>query len=129
MTCIDWLTDGLCKISARFSAEAVYRDRRGWIRLVEPGSSYARIVNRSFDKIRQAGRGMPAVAVRQMDSVARILRATRTSHQREVLVRQARMILASSEEAITVAEDRADVSRRYEAVVLTEGEQTAEPIA
>ncbi|MDP9242908.1 MAG: DUF2254 domain-containing protein, partial [Actinomycetota bacterium] len=126
LTCIDWLTDGLCKISPRFSAGAAHRDRRGWIRLIEPGSSYARIVNRAFDQIRQAGRGMPAVAIRQMDSIGRILPSTRASYQHEVLLRQAQMILASSEEAITVAEDTADVSRRYERVVLTSREHSAE---
>lgn len=124
LTCIDWLADGLCKISERLSAESVHAGRFGWIRLIEPGSSYARIVNRAFDKIRQAGRGMPAVAIRQMDSIARILPSTRTPHQRHVLVRQAGMILASSEDAITVAEDRADVRRRFEAVVLTAREQS-----
>ena len=127
LTCIDWLADGLCKISTRLSAGSVHAGRFGWIRLIEPGSSYARIVNRAFDKIRQAGRGMPAVAIRQMDSIARILPSTRTSDQRDVLVRQAQMILASSEDAISVAEDRADVSRRFEAVVLTAREHSTEP--
>ena len=126
LTCIDWLADGLCKISARLSAESVHAGKFGRIRLIEPGSSYARIVNRAFDKIRQAGRGMPAVAIRQMDSIARILPSTRTAHQRDVLVRQAQMILASSEDAITIAEDRADVSRRFEAVVLTAHELSPE---
>ena len=127
LTCIDWLADGLCKISARLSAESVHAGKFGRIRLIEPGSSYARIVNRAFDKIRQAGRGMPAVAIRQMDSIARILPSTRTAHQRDVLVRQAQMILASSEDAITIAEDRADVSRRFEAVVLTAHELSPGP--
>jgi uncharacterized membrane protein len=116
LTCIDWLSDGLCKISARPQVEHIHQGGDGRIRVIEPGASYARIVNRAFDKVRQAGRGMPAVVIRQMDSVARILPSTTSSHQRRVLIRQADMILSASEEAIAVAEDRADVLRRYEAV-------------
>jgi uncharacterized membrane protein len=118
LTCIDWLSDGLCKISALSSFERIHRDGEGRIRVIEPGASYARIVNRAFDKIRQAGRGMPAVVIRQMDSVARILPSTTSSHQRKVLVRQANMILSASEKSIHVAEDHADVQRRYEAVII-----------
>src|SRR3989440_6643042 len=61
LTCIDWLCDGLSKLSGRRLSEGVYRDRLGRIRLIEAGPSYARMVNRAFDKVRQAGRGMPAV--------------------------------------------------------------------
>jgi uncharacterized membrane protein len=118
LTCIDWLSDGLCKISTRPFFERIHRDGQGRIRVIERGASYERIVNRAFDKIRQAGRGMPAVAIRQMDSVARILPSATSSLQRRVLVRQADMILSASEEGIAAAEDRADVRRRYESVVI-----------
>ncbi|MHB8512232.1 MAG: DUF2254 domain-containing protein [Actinomycetota bacterium] len=124
LTCIDWLSDGLCRISERQAPDRVHRDRSGKIRVIEPAVSYERIVNRAFDKIRQAGKGMPAVAIRQMDSIARIIPSTASDHQRDVLTRQAGMILRASEESITVAEDLSDVRRRYESVV-TRGRSTS----
>ena len=57
LTCIDWLSAGLSRVSGRVLAEGVYRDRMGRVRLIESDPSYARMVNRAFDKVRQAGAG------------------------------------------------------------------------
>lgn len=59
LTCVDWLADGLCKISGQRLAEGAYRDRHGRIGLVEFDPSYARMADRAFDKVRQAARGCP----------------------------------------------------------------------
>ena len=117
LTCIDWLCDGLCRISGRKLSEGVYRDRLGRVRLIEAGPSYARMVNRSFDKIRQAGRGMPAVAIRQVDALARVMEYTVDAAQQEILLRQADMILRASEEAIPEPEDRSLVRARHDEVL------------
>jgi uncharacterized membrane protein len=117
LTCIDWLCDGLCKVSGRVIADRVYRDRAGRVRLIEPGASYARMVDRAFDKIRQAGRGMPAVSIRLLEALARVVDYTTTSDQRGALVRQADMVLRSSEEAVPEELDRAAVRARHADVV------------
>jgi len=113
LTCIDWLCDGLCKLSGRRLSEGVYRDRLGRIRLIEAGPSYARMVNRAFDKVRQAGRGMPAVAIRQVDALARVMEYTADPARQAVLVRQASMIVRAVDEAVPEVEDRALVHARY----------------
>jgi len=114
LTCIDWLSDGMCKISGRVLVEGVYRDRYGAIRLIEFDPSYARMANRAFDKIRQSARGMPAVLIRLMDGLAHVIEYTATTEQRRVLVRQADMVMRASDESVPEAEDRRDVRRRYE---------------
>jgi uncharacterized membrane protein len=117
LTCIDWLAAGLCQISERTLPAGVRRDGHGDVRLIDPGPDYARIVNRACDKIRQAGRGMPAVAIRQMDSLAKVLEYTTTSEQRAVLLRQAEMIASAARTAIPDEPDRHDVETRYQLVV------------
>ena len=117
LTCIDWLSAGLCEISRRALVEGVYRDRLGRIRLIEFDPSYARMVNRAFDKVRQAARGMPAVVIRLMDSIAHIMEHTVEDGQRQVLLRQAEMVLRAAEEDIGEELDREDVRRRYEHVL------------
>ena len=117
LTCIDWLGDGLCKISAHWNPRGVQRDPDGRIRVIPAEASYARFVNRAFDKIRQAGRGMPAVMMRQLEALARILEYSTTAEQQGVLLAQAAMILRSSEEAIAEEADRADVRRRHDEVM------------
>ena len=54
MTCIDWLGDSLCKIAVEWHPDACHRDRGGQIRLITAPVSYERLVQRSFEKIRQA---------------------------------------------------------------------------
>jgi uncharacterized membrane protein len=113
LTCIDWLADGLCNVSGRHLAEGVYRDRHGKIRLLELDPSYARMVNRSFDKIRQAARGMPAVLIRLMDGLANVAEYTISPEQRHVVRRQADMVLRAGVETITEPEDLVDLRARY----------------
>jgi uncharacterized membrane protein len=87
------------------------------VRVITAEASYARLVDRSFDKIRQAGRGMPAVLIRQLDALGRIAEYTTTPEQRAVLMHQAVMILRASDESVPEPDDRADVKRRFEALL------------
>ncbi len=118
LTCIDWLSAGLSSISARVLEEGVYRGRSGKIRLIEFDPSYPRMVNRAFDKIRQASRGMPAVIIRLIDALAHIMEATTDASQRSVLFRQAEMILRGAERDVTEENDLDDILRRFERLVL-----------
>lgn len=118
MTCIDWLGDGLSDISTRPAPRRVHHDDAGNVRLIESKVSYARLVERSFDKVRQAGRGMPAIMIRQLESLARIMQFARTPQRRAVLQAEADAILVSSEEAISDPGDLQDVRRRYDRVLI-----------
>ena len=114
ITCIDWLSDGLTRAAAHGSSEGLYLDRRGEVRLIVPKPDFARMVNRSFDKIRQAGRSTPAVAIRLMEGLGRVLAYATIPDQREALMRQADMIMRASEEAISEPNDVADVRTRFD---------------
>jgi len=117
LTCIDWLSDGLCKITTAWHSRCVHFDAAGKVRLIAAEPSYERLVDRAFDKIRQAGRGMPAVLIRQLESLAKITEYTTTTEQRAVLLTVASMILRASEESVAEPLDRADVQRRYDGLV------------
>jgi uncharacterized membrane protein len=118
ITCIDWLGDSLCKIAMRWNPTTIHRDDAGYVRVITAELSFSRIVQRSFDKIRQAGRGMPAVMIRQLDALGKINEHAKTEEQRQVVFDQAAMILRASRESVPEESDRADVQRRYDAVVL-----------
>ena len=119
ITCIDWLGSGLCKISVEWNPSRVHRDAEGRVRVISAEVSYERLVERAFDKIRQAGRGMPAVMIRQLDSISKVMSYTTRPEQRAALLAQAEMISRSSEESVPEPLDRADVRRRYDTVVAT----------
>ncbi len=97
LTCIDWLSAGLGRVSGRVLDEGVYRDGTGKVRLIEFDPSYARMVNRAFDKIRQGAQAMPAVLIRLVDSIGSIMLDTTSPDQRAVLRRQAEMVLRLAE--------------------------------
>ena len=118
MTCIDWLGDGLSDITIRGLHTHVHRDSSGRVRVIEAPIPYERIVDRAFDKVRQAGRGMPAIAIRQLAMLARVMQGATTDEQREVLRSQADMIMRASEESVPERNDLDDIRRRYDAVVL-----------
>ena len=117
MTCIDWLGESLCRIAGEWSPTQVHRDRSGQIRVISAAISYKRLVERAYEKIRQASSGMPAVMIRQLDSLAKVMEYATTSAQRDVLIEQAERIQTLSAETVREPADRADVTRRYEAVL------------
>jgi uncharacterized membrane protein len=117
LACIDWLGDGLGKIAERWRPATVHRDTAGHVRVITVTISFPRLAERAHDKIRQASRGMPAVMIRQLDALVKVMAHTSTSQQRELLLQQAAMILRGSEESVPEESDRADVARRYREVL------------
>ena len=60
---------------------------------------------------------MPAVYIRQLDSLAKITTYTTGPGQRQLLLAQAEMIVRASDESVPDEPDRIDVRRRYEGVI------------
>ncbi|HEY6428904.1 MAG TPA: DUF2254 domain-containing protein [Acidimicrobiales bacterium] len=113
LTCIDWLAAGLSRVSGRVLDEGVYRDHSGRVRLIEFDPSYARMVNRAFDKIRQSASRNPAVLIRLIDSLGSITLDTTTESQRAILRRQADMVLRLAEDSVTEPNDLEEIRFRY----------------
>jgi len=124
LTCIDWLGENLCQIVTGWHPARVHRDSQGFIRVIAPEPAFDRLVQRSFEKIRQSSLGMPAVMIRELDALARIMAETTSSGQRRVLLEQAAMIDRACERSVPEAADRADVRRRYEALLTLEARLT-----
>jgi uncharacterized membrane protein len=74
------------------------------------------LVQRAFEKIRQASAGMPAVMIRQLDALTTIMEQTTDTEQARVLMDQAAMIMRANSELVREESDRADVQRRYDAL-------------
>jgi len=125
LTCIDWLGENLCQIVAGWHPGRLHRDAQGYIRLITADPSYERLVQRSFEKIRQSSLGMPAVMIRELEALTRIMAETSTEGQRRVLLEQAAMIDRASERSVPEAADRTDIRRRYEAILTMESGLTA----
>jgi uncharacterized membrane protein len=116
LTCIDWLGDGLCKIAVEWHPQSCHLDDLGAIRLITVPVSYERLVQRSFEKVRQAAGGMPAVLIRQLDVLSKVM-AVAPADRSQVLLDQAAMIARVCERTVPEPADKADVAARYEALL------------
>jgi len=116
LTCIDWLGDSLCKIAVEWHPQSCHLDHIGTIRLITVPVSYERLVQRSFEKVRQAADGMPAVLIRQLDALAKVM-AVAPPGRSQVLLDQAAMIARVSERTVAEPADQADVTARYQALL------------
>ncbi|TQF02853.1 DUF2254 domain-containing protein [Kitasatospora acidiphila] len=117
LTCIDCLSHCLCRITHSWHPQRVHRDRAGRIRVLAYQADYDRLVQRAFEKIRQSSAGMPAVMIRQLDALCRVMEQTAIPRRREVLLEQGAMIRACCEASVAEPADRADVLRRCEALL------------
>jgi uncharacterized membrane protein len=116
LTCVDWLGNTLCKLAKVWRPAPAYRDRSGAIRVICEQVSYENLVHRSFDKIRQASRGMPALLMRQLEALKAIMEQTTDLDQARALMDEARMIQRANLESVPEEFDRAAVEGRFSAV-------------
>ncbi|HEX4660522.1 MAG TPA: DUF2254 domain-containing protein [Streptosporangiaceae bacterium] len=117
LTCIDWIVDSLCKVTGRWQPTRVYRDASGAVRLISTEITYERLVQRAFEKVRQAGHGMPAVLIRQLDALAKIMERATAPQDRQLLLDQAAMIERLSAATVGEPSDRDDISRAHQRVL------------
>ena len=117
LNCIDWLGDCLCRAARDPLPDGIYRDGGGAIRLIDPAITFERLVKASYDKIRQAGRGMPAVLIRQLENLLKVAVALGPAADRDFLLRHADMLLRSSDESVPEPSDRHDVRVAYDGVM------------
>jgi uncharacterized membrane protein len=123
LTCIDWLGDSLCKIAVEWDPHDIHRDQDGAIRLVTVPVSYERLVQRSFEKVRQAAGGMPAVLIRQLEALSKVM-AVAPASRSQVLLDQAAMIQRVCARTVPEAGDQADITARYEALLALHAQAT-----
>jgi uncharacterized membrane protein len=116
LTCVDWIGACLRDIALRWQPDLVYRDRDGYVRLITMQASYERLVQRAFEKIRQASAGMPAVMIRQLDALTEIMQQAPSPAKFPVLMEQADMIRTLAVGTVGEKADLDDVLRRHAAL-------------
>ncbi len=117
ITCIDWIGDSLYKVTGNWQPRHSYRDGEGKVRVITIEPTYERLVERSFEKLRQASAGMPAIMIRQLDALAKIMQRADAEADRAFLAEQAAMIDRLARSTVGEAADLADIQRAYQAVL------------
>ena len=116
LTCIDWLGDCLCRAMRAPLPDGIYYGPDGAVRLIDAVITFERLLKGASDKIRQSGRGMPAVLIRQLDNLRRVAGNDPGADVSDLIARQAAMILRTSEESVPDECDRRDVRLAHDAL-------------
>ncbi|MDQ6674452.1 MAG: DUF2254 domain-containing protein, partial [Chloroflexota bacterium] len=114
LNCIDWLGDCLCHAYSQRLPSGIYCDANGNVRVIEPVITRERLLKGATDKIRQAGRGMPAILIRQLEHMQKVMTQVSTPGQREALLHHASIVLRASDESVSEESDRRDVQAAYD---------------
>ena len=110
VACVDWLADALLVLAEKPPLEGNWYDTTGELRVWIPAMRIERLVKHAFDQIRQASATTPAVLIRQLDVIRRLVPRMSES---------ARRALAEQADAIRdtatglVALDRRDLDAAY----------------
>ena len=129
MTCVDWIADCLCRISSTWRPQRIRRDADGNIRVIAFQPDFERLVERTFDTIRQAAVGMPAIMIRQLDAVAKVIEQVpdrRTANRVDPPSRGDPAVQPGHGRRPL---DRDDVTARYEAVMAMVNPAATPPLA
>jgi uncharacterized membrane protein len=114
LNCIDWLGDCLCHAATSPVLDGIHRDASGHVRIIEPVVTVDRLVKGATDKIRQAGSGMPAVFIRQLENRGKLLRVVPSASLRAVVEDHALRILHAGDATVRDESDRADVHAAFD---------------
>ena len=114
---IDRLAASLALAMGRDMEPTLHRDEDGRVRLIAHPATFTGLVDRSFNEIRQAAAGIPAILIHLLDTIARLAAHVRTPEQRDALARQAAMIASSGHRDVEEEQDQAEIADRHEAAL------------
>lgn len=123
IACVDRLGSALCRLARRDMPSPLRFDSHGRLRVMAPGSSFAGILDLSFNQIRQNARSNPAVAIRMLDAISQIAGHTQSSQDAACLQRHAGMIVRGAREAVPEEDDLAAVEISFTAATKALDEQ------
>lgn len=116
MNCVDRLSAALAKLAQRALSPSQFFNQQGRLVLVIPNVTFADVLDAALNQIRQYGRESVAVNIRMLEALASVGASTCRDADRQAVLRQADMILASCEELFLEGQDLQVVRSRYNEV-------------
>lgn len=109
ISCIDWIGDSLLALAEEPIGIAAFADASGTTRVLVPANSLCRVIAAGFNEIRQHGADSPAVAIRLLLTIAKVVPAVRERDALEELASQAEAVTLAATAATVVQRDRDDI--------------------
>lgn len=114
LACIDWLGSCLRDLAAIPVDRSIHCDADGAIRVVERGRSFEGMVTAAFAKIRQSAAANPAVTIRLVDAMSRIVDDIHDDRAREAVGRELQATVWAALQCPYARPDREALLRRAE---------------
>lgn len=111
--CVDRLRDAYGRMVQQERPQPYRFDAGGNLRLITHPRTFRNVLESAFNPLRQSAQSSVPVTIRMLESLEYIGRLAIRKEDRAELLRQARMIERGSREAITEAEDRADIEQAF----------------
>jgi uncharacterized membrane protein len=111
VACVDWLADALLTLAERPPLDGNWYDTTSTLRVWMPPVRLERLVKLGFDQIRQASAATPAVLIRQLDAIRRLVPRL-PDPCRQMLSEQADAIRESGTALVTL--DRRDLDAAWQ---------------
>ena len=113
VACVDRVADALLILAGVPLSDGCWYDHTGKMRLKMPPLRLERVVKTAFDQIRQAGAGNPAVLIRIMDVIRRLIPRMPTETARQALMAQADAVRESASTSVLANLDRDDIEAAW----------------
>jgi len=123
---IDRLGASLALVMSRGEPQAIWTDAEDRVRLVAATSGFDGLVDLSFNQIRQAAAGHPAVLISMMDTLGTLAEKPRTSAQKAALRRHIDAVAETARVAVAHTGDREALKMRVEKAKGGDGEENRE---
>jgi uncharacterized membrane protein len=116
IACVDFVGDALLGIAAKPLANGYWCDDVGNLRVCVPPLRLERLIKMGFDQIRQAAADNPAVLIRMLHTIGRIMPRMPQDEPRRALMEQANAIRECAATSNLVRIDREDIESAWRIV-------------
>lgn len=110
---IDRLRGALSRLAGRSLPPPQLHDAAGRLRVLRPVMTYGRVVDAAFHQIRQAGSSKAAVLIHMLEAITAIAGHTRSTEQRNALMRHAELVLQAARRDVAEPADQQDVEGAF----------------
>jgi uncharacterized membrane protein len=114
MTCLDYIGEGLALFARQGAIHPNIYDKRGQIRLVFDPVTFDELLNAAFDMLRHASADNAPVLLHMLETINVISQETKTTDDRQKLLRHVTLIQVESQAGSLVEEDRKSIQRSSE---------------
>ncbi|MEX0761098.1 MAG: DUF2254 domain-containing protein [Dehalococcoidia bacterium] len=114
MTCIDRIGAGLAQLADRQTPSSYRYDDEGVLRVIVMAENFEDIAQKMLDRLRRSSQANATVMIHLLEMIRGVAPHIRRSEGRSILVRQARVIHATSNDQLGQEYDREAVSEAYD---------------